>query len=88
MLLANFNLVNTCVPHATPLCTIMHGITCVALARMFGGINFGDLVKHSPIHQIKIPAKVSGYTVTYGVIVLASPDFKLHQVEDRYNDTL
>ena len=30
---------------------------------MFGGINFGDLVKNSPICQIKIPAKVSGYTV-------------------------
>ena len=30
---------------------------------MFGGINFGDLVKNSPIHQIKIHAKVSGYTV-------------------------
>ena len=34
-----------------------------ARARMFGGINFGDLVKNSPIRQIKIPAKVSGYTV-------------------------
>ena len=45
MLLANFNLANTCVPHATPLHTIMHAITCVALARVFGGINFGDLVK-------------------------------------------
>ena len=43
-------------PHATPLRTIM----CV-WARVFGGINFGDLVKK--IHQIKIPAKVSGYTV-------------------------
>ena len=30
---------------------------------MFGGINFGDLVKISPIRQIKIPAKVSSYTV-------------------------
>ena len=30
----------------------------------FGGIiNFGDLVKNSSIRQIKIPAKVSGYTV-------------------------
>ena len=27
---------------------------------MFGRINFGDLVKNSPIRQIKIPAKVSG----------------------------
>ena len=35
-----------------------------ARARVFGGINFGDLVKNSPIRQIKIPAKVSGYTVT------------------------
>ena len=34
-----------------------------ARARVFGGINFGDLVKNSPIRQIKIPAKVSGYTV-------------------------
>ena len=32
---------------------------------MFGGINFGDLVKkNSPIcRQIKIPTKVSGYMV-------------------------
>jgi len=30
---------------------------------IYGGINFGDLVKNSPIPQIKIPAKVSGYTV-------------------------
>ena len=34
-----------------------------AQAYVFGGINFGDLVKNSPIRQIKIPAKVSGYTV-------------------------
>ena len=34
-----------------------------ARARVFGGINFGDLVKNSPIRQIKISAKVSGYTV-------------------------
>ena len=54
MLLANFNLVNMC----TLLRTIM-----LARARVFGGINFGDLVKNSPIRQIKIPAKVSGYTV-------------------------
>ena len=32
-------------------------LTCLA------EINFGDLVK--PIHQIKIPAKVSGYTVLW-----------------------
>ena len=30
---------------------------------MFGGINFDDLVKNSSIRQIKIPAKISGYTV-------------------------
>ena len=35
----------------------------LARARVFGGINFGDLVKNLPIRQIKIPAKVSGYTV-------------------------
>ena len=63
MLLANFNLANKCAPHATPLRTIMRTITRIALARMFGGINFGDLVKNLPIRQIKIPAKVSGYTV-------------------------
>ena len=40
----------------------MRAITC-ARARVFGGINFGDLVKNSPIRQIKIPAKVSGYAV-------------------------
>jgi len=36
-----------------------------ARARVFGGINFGDLVKNSPIRQIKIPAKVSGYMVAF-----------------------
>ena len=36
---------------------------------MFGRINFGNLVKNSPIHQIKIPTKVSGYTVSYGTIL-------------------
>ena len=30
---------------------------------MFDGINFGDLVKNSPIRQIKILTKVSDYTV-------------------------
>ena len=34
-------------------------------ARVFGRINFGELVKNSPIRQIKIPTKVSGYTVYY-----------------------
>ena len=34
-------------------------------ACVFGGINFGGLVENSPIRQIKIPAKVSGYTVYY-----------------------
>ena len=67
MLLANFNLANTCAPHATLLRTIMRAITCImrarARARVFGGINFGDLVKNLPIRQIKIPAKVSGYMV-------------------------
>jgi len=41
----------------------------VRRACVFGGINFGDLVKNSPIRQIKIPAKVSGYTV-YNFILL------------------
>ena len=58
MLLANFNLENTCALHATPLRTIMR-----VWARVFGGINFGELVKNLPICQIKIPTKVSGYTV-------------------------
>ena len=57
ILLANFNLANTCAPHATPLRTIMHAITHRARACVFGGINFGDLLKNSPIHQIKIPTK-------------------------------
>ena len=35
----------------------------VRRARVFGRINFGDLVKNSPIRQIKIIAKVSGYRV-------------------------
>ena len=51
-------------PHTTPLRTIMHAIMCIACtSSRVGGINFGDLVKNSPIRQIKIPAKVSGYTV-------------------------
>ena len=69
MFLANFNLVNTCAPHATLLRTITWTIMRVVLARvnsLFGEINFGDLVKNTPIHQIKIPAKVSGYTVCLG----------------------
>ena len=36
-----------------------------ARARVFGGINFDNLVKNLPIGQIKIAAKVSGYTVTH-----------------------
>ena len=73
MLLANFNLANTCAPHATPLRTIMRAIThrSRARARVFGGINFGDLVKNSPIHQIKIPAKVSGYMVYFYYVLKA-----------------
>lgn len=55
MLLANFNLAIMCVVHATPLRIIMRAIS---------EINFGDLVKkNGPIRQIKIPEKVSGYTV-------------------------
>ena len=38
-----------------------HNYACRAC--VFGRINFGDLVQNSPIRQIKIPAKVSGYTV-------------------------
>ena len=54
MLLANFNLANTCAPHATPLRTI----TRVPLARMFGGINFGDLVKKiCQFAKLKSPLK-------------------------------
>ena len=44
MLLANFNLANTCVPHATPLCTFMRMITCIALVCL-AEFSFGDLVK-------------------------------------------
>ena len=29
----------------------------------FGGIKFGDFVRNSPIHQIKVLAKISHYTV-------------------------
>ena len=59
MLLANFNLTNEYV--CTARDPIAHYYAHVI--RVFGEINFGDLVKNSPIHQIKIPAKVSGYTV-------------------------
>ena len=63
MLLAKFNLANMCTPHATPLRTIMRAIMHSVLARAHG-INFGNLVKNSPNRQIKIPTKVSGYTVS------------------------
>ena len=46
-------------------------------ARVFGGINFGDLVKNSPIRQIKIPEKVSGYTVWL-------PNLLLHKFATQY----
>ena len=42
---------------------------------MFSGINFSDLVKNLPICQIKIPAKVSGYTA---VILLRTSDLAKH----------
>ena len=58
MLLANFNLANTCAPRA---------ITC-AQARVFGGINFADLVKNSPIHQIKSPQKFPA--IRYCMLIL------------------
>jgi len=62
MLLANFNLANMCTPLGL-LCARLHVSHSRARAYVFGGINFDDLVKNLPIHQIKIPAKVSGYTV-------------------------
>ena len=62
MSLANFNLVNSCAPHVITLRTITREIT---RARVFGGINFGDLAKNLPIRQIKIPAKVSRYKVVH-----------------------
>ena len=49
-------------PRCALLCTIMRAIMCVVLTRarahVFGGINFGDLVKN-----VKIPTKFSGYTI-------------------------
>ena len=41
----------------TPLHTIMRALRSCPQARVFGGINFGVLVKKLPIRQIKIPAK-------------------------------
>ena len=35
----------------------------VCRVHVFGRINFDDLVKNLPIRWIKIPAKLSGYTV-------------------------
>ena len=61
MLVGNFNLAITCALHATPLRTIMRArlrtrdLACLALAIQ---------QKNSPIRQTKIPAKVSGYTVS------------------------
>ena len=46
-----------------PIAHYYAAITRRARACVFGGINFGDLLKNSPIRQIKIPAKVSGCTV-------------------------
>ena len=58
MLLANFYLANTYAPHGTPWGTITRVIMRIALARVFGGINFGDLVKkNSQIRQIKSSQK-------------------------------
>ena len=50
MLLANFNLANTCVAH-------VYAHDMRVGAHVFGGINFGYLVKNSPIRQIKSPQK-------------------------------
>ena len=36
---------------------------CARAICVFGGINFGDL-ENSPIRQIKIPTKVSSYTLS------------------------
>ena len=56
---------NTCALHATPLRTIMRVLRSHAQAHVFGGTNFGNLVINSPIRQIKIPTKVSRYTVFF-----------------------
>ena len=37
---------------------------------MYGGIDFGDLVQNSPVHQTKIPTNVSGYTARIVVMVM------------------
>ena len=62
--LANFNLANTCVPHATPLRIFMRMITRTALARVFGGINFGDLVKFA---KLKSPQKFPAILVQHTI---------------------
>ena len=72
MLLANFNLANTCVPHVTLLRT--NYARKYAQAHVFGGINFGDLVRNLPIR--KIPAKVSGYTVAVEKYQVFSPQLQ------------
>ena len=69
-----------CAPHATPLCTIMR-----VRARMFGKINFGNLVKNSPIRQIKIPTKVSGYTVCATSHII-SEHFILYKGQDEWEE--
>ena len=52
---------------------------------MFGRINFGDLVNNWPICQIKIPAKVSGYTVYTPRLGLLHTSLLIHLFEGLVN---
>ena len=60
MSLANFNLANTCVPHATPAHYYAHDmrVALAVLACVFDGIDFGDLVKKiRQFTKLKSPQK-------------------------------
>ena len=72
MLLVNFNW-RIRVRCTRPRCALLRA----------GGINFGDSVKNLPIRQIKIPAKVSGYTVfknQYNISGLINVDLRLSKL--------
>ena len=72
MLLVNFNLANTCArmrPRCALLCVQLRTCELACLAELILAI----LVKNLPIRQIKIPAKVSGYTVCETEITTSCP---------------
>ena len=70
MLLANFNLANMCAPARDPY----YAREFACLVELILAIK----LKNSPIRQIKIPAKVSSYTVGHINTVFARSDATLN----------